>query len=274
MDERHLSTTALAKSIGKEPKELFILLAKGGWIVKTDGHWQLTEKGRFEGGITIKHPKFGEYIAWPESVKHHAILNLLPEAPLTASNIGQKVNRSARLINLMLTELGWIEKGLKGWKLTHRGRVMGGQQRESEKTGIPYVTWPESILASPHLEASIHALDLQGEERCVALAGYTAHSNAVRLIGNWLYLTEVPHAYQRRLPVEQELYADFYLPQGRVYIEFWGDATCSSELKTKMVKQEVYAQQDMALIELERADLPHLDEVLPRLLLKHGVVVY
>ncbi len=56
MSDKHLSTTALAKSLNKESKELFILLAQGGWISKIDGHWQLTEKGKFEGGIYINHP--------------------------------------------------------------------------------------------------------------------------------------------------------------------------------------------------------------------------
>ncbi len=277
MDEKHLSTTALAKSIGKEAKELFILLARGGWIVKVEGRWQLTEKGRFEGGITINHPKFGEYIAWPESIKQHALLSLLPEAPLTATNLGQKLRMPARVINLMLAELGWIAKGLKGWTLTQQGRRQGGQQHESEKTGIPYVTWPEALLDNPYLLASVEALSLlqpEGAQTGECLAGYRVHSNAVRMIGNWLYLAEIPHAYQRRLPIAQELYADFYLPQGQVYIEFWGDATSSGELKTKLVKQEIYQQQEFALIEVERADLEHLDEVLPRLLLKYGIAVY
>lgn len=281
MDEKHLSTTALARSIGKEAKELFILLANGGWIVKVDNRWQLTEKGRFEGGIMINHPKYGEYIAWPESIKQHSFLSLLPEAPLTASNLGQKLRVPARLMNLMLAELGWIAKDTKGWKLTHRGRVLGGQQHESEKTGIPYVTWPEALLDNPHLMASVEAaaLKAKSEEPVTALGGYVVHSNAMRVIGNWLYLAEIPHAYQRRLPLSgellnEELYADFYLPQAQVYIEFWGDAASSAELKTKLLKQDVYQQAGLALIELEVADLAHIDDVLPRLLLKHGIAVY
>src|SRR5690554_7736957 len=65
---KHLSTTALARAIEKDSKELFILLANSGWIVKVDNHWQLTEKGRFEGGTYANHPKYGEYIVWPESL--------------------------------------------------------------------------------------------------------------------------------------------------------------------------------------------------------------
>lgn len=277
MDERHLSTTALAKSIGKEAKELFILLSQGGWIVKVDNRWQLTEKGRFEGGITINHPKYGEYIAWPESIKKHSFLSLLPEAPLTASSIGQKLKLPARLINLIFAELGWISKDTKGWKLTHRGRVQGGQQNESEKSGIPYVTWPETLMDNPHLLASVEAMaqpSTKQVETTTALAGYMVHSHAMRLIGNWLYLTEIPHAHQRRLPLDEEFYADFYLPDGQVYIEYLCDAANASELKNRLVKQELYQQAGLAVIELMPEDLAHLDEVLPRALLKHGLAIY
>ncbi|RYZ82577.1 MAG: 4-alpha-glucanotransferase, partial [Moraxellaceae bacterium] len=90
MSEKHISTTALARQLHKESKELFVLLAQGGWMVKVDNHWQLTEKGKFEGGIYINHPKYGEYIAWPESVQDHPLLRLLPEAPLSATHIGNK----------------------------------------------------------------------------------------------------------------------------------------------------------------------------------------
>lgn len=274
MEEKHLSTSALAKSLGKEPKELFGLLSAGGWILKTDKRWQLTEKGRFEGGITIDHPKFGEYIGWPESVKQHAILATLPESPLNASSLGKKLKVPARLLNLMLAELGWITREPKGWCLTVAGRSLGGQQQRSEKSGIPFATWPDSLLDNPHLLASVKAMQLEDVEPSLGLAGYRVHSNAARMIGNWLYLAELPHAYQRRLPVAESLHADFYLPQAQLYIEFWGDASSSAELKAKVVKQALYAERKWTLIELDKTDLPNLDELLPRLLLKHGVAVY
>jgi hypothetical protein len=131
MAERHISTTALARLIGKESKELFILLTTGGWIVKVDNHWQLTEKGKFEGGIYVNHPKYGEYIAWPESIQHHPLLKLLPEAPLSASNLAHKWEIPARLVNLLLAEKGLIKKHIRGWLLTPKGKAMGGAQHEA-----------------------------------------------------------------------------------------------------------------------------------------------
>lgn len=154
MAERHISTTALARLINKESKELFVLLTTGGWIVKVDNHWQLTEKGKFEGGIYVNHPKYGEYIAWPESIQHHHLLKLLPEAPLSATNLAHKWDIPARLVNLLLAEKGLIKKHIRGWLLAPKGKKLGGQQQEAE-SGIPFVTWPETIVDEPELIASL-----------------------------------------------------------------------------------------------------------------------
>jgi hypothetical protein len=107
MSEKHISTSALARLLQKDGKELFILLAKGGWMIKVDNHWQLTEKGKFEGGVYIHHPKFGDYIAWPESVQDHPLLKLLPEAPLSVTQVAAAVGLPARLLNLLLAERPW-----------------------------------------------------------------------------------------------------------------------------------------------------------------------
>ena len=47
-------------------------------------------------------------------------------------------------------------------------------------------------------------------------------SKAEMLIDNWLYMAEIVHAYERKLPIEEDVYCDFYIPKGKVYIEYWG----------------------------------------------------
>ncbi len=44
------------------------------------------------------------------------------------------------------------------------------------------------------------------------------------LIDNWLYMFEeiVHAAMSRKLPVEEDVYCDFYIPTGKFYIEYWG----------------------------------------------------
>jgi hypothetical protein len=87
-------------------------------------------------------------------------------------------------------------------------------------------------------------------------------------------MAEIVHAYERKLPVEEELYSDFYIPTGKVYIEYWGYENDAKYLARKKAKQEIYAKYNFNLIELEDKDVQNLDDILPRLLLKHGVQSY
>jgi len=279
MSDKHLSTTALAKTLGKESKELFSLLAQGGWIIKVDGHWQLTEKGKFEGGIYLNHPKYGEYIAWPDAVKSHPLLKLLPEAPLSATHIGQKWDMPARLVNLILAERGLIKKYLHGWLLTEKGEHTGGQQHEAEQSGIPYVTWPESLLQETWVEfylSQIHARDRQSPLK--SLDGHLVESLIQLRIDNWLYLAGIPHAHCYSVEIDnQKVNADFYLPQQSLCLESWADSQSKSVAQSIMEdldKQKYYRDFPIAFIEIGDETVTQLDERLARELLKRGTAVY
>lgn len=274
--EKHLSTTALARLLGKESKELFILLTGGGWIVKVDNHWQLTEKGKFEGGIYVNHPKYGEYIAWPESVHQHPLFALLPEAPLSATNIGHKFGLPARLVNLLLAERGWIKKHIRGWLLTPAGKHLGGQQHESEQTAIPYVTWPETLLGNPRLLAGVAQLTA-GEcaVELPTLDGRRITHSAERLVANWLYLAGVVYARNYELAWGGEaLVADFFLPDVQLSIDYWPVDSDAAGLAKQLDKQALYKKHKVNFFELRDSDLPQLDDVLARVLLRNGVAVY
>lgn len=273
--EKHISTTALARLLGKESKEVFILLTNGGWIVKVDDHWQLTEKGKFEGGIYVNHPKYGEYIAWPESIQQHPLLMLLPEAPLTASTLGNKMKLPARLINLLLAERGWIKKHVRGWLLTDAGKRLGGQQHESEQSGIPFVTWPETLLDHSGLLAAVAQLRGEVATDIPTLDGRQVNNPAERMINNWLYIAGVIHAYHYSLAFgEQSLEANFYIPAIALCIDYWPGSAQAADLAVQLEKQALYRKFQVAFIELKDEDLPHLDELLARSLLRHGIAVY
>lgn len=270
---RHLSTTALARQMGKESKELFVLLANSGWIVKVDGRWQLTEKGKFEGGLYVNHPKFGDYIAWPEAVQTHPLLALLPEAPLTASNLGHKLKLPARLVNRLLAERGWLSKAPRGWFLAPGGRALGGQQQESEHTGVPFVTWPETLLDEPRLTAAVTQAHGEGGET-PALDGHSVADRGERMIDNWLYLAGVVHARNYQIGSEATPCADFYLPELTLCIEYWRADSPPRELAKKLQKQEAYRASGQAYLEVHEHDLEQLDELLARALLRRGLAVY
>lgn len=276
MSEKHISTTALARTLRKESKELFVLLAQGGWIVKVDNHWQLTEKGKFEGGVYINHPKYGEYIAWPESIQDHALLQLLPEAPLSATYIGNKLEIPARLINLLLAERGWIKKHIRGWLLTPHGKAIGGEQHSSEQTAIPYTTWPETLLEnSLFLQSIAQITGANFQYSPTALSGHPVTSVEELIVENWLYLAGINHARAYPLQAsEEKISVDFFLPDVQVCIDIWGASDNAAALNAKLMKQDFYKKNNYDYIELHDETISQIDEFLAKQLFGFGLAVY
>jgi len=292
-----LSDSALARRLGVPTRELFALLLESGWIVRQGEQWRLTRKGEFEGGRYLDSERFGTYIGWPEEVLEHPLFSRSAEDTLlTATALGLRAGLPARQVNLLLLELGWICKGLKGWELTPRGRAFGGVQQEYADTGVPYVCWPATLMANPILNANlgiIHAyghigeavegdlfgdapgeIHVDGGAGLRALDGHVLPSKAMLMICHWLYMSEIVHACGRRLPLEGDYRSDFYLPSLHLYIEYWGDESAPGQLAAKLEKKAVYERNGLKLLEIGQADLSRLDEVLPRQLLKHGLAVY
>lgn len=289
-----LSTSALAKAKSISAKELFAQLEAQGFIQRESDEWKLLQAGEQAGGQYVDHPKYGKYITWPEDLELESVIPTSADGKLvTATVIGKAFGLSANRANSVLSELGWIEKALKGWRLTPSGRAVGGEQKEDYRSGIPYVVWPETITDNKSLKSTIQ--EVQGETESVEAKpetddnpgfrekfeaklrttdGHYVRSKAEMLIDNWLYMAEIVHAYERKLPIEEEVYCDFYIPTGKVYIEYWGYENDPRYLQRKAQKQEIYQKYGFKLIELEDKDVQNLDDVLPRLLLKYGVQSY
>ncbi|WP_067985077.1 glycerol kinase [Neptuniibacter pectenicola] len=292
-----LSTSALAKLRGIPGKELFSQLEACGFIQRKGNEWVLLPAGEKAGGQYVDHTKYGKYITWPDDLSLQCA-DKTPGSPsaqklVTATIIGKAFNLSANRMNSILSELGWINKALKGWTITPSGASAGGEQKEDFRSGIPYVVWPNAITENKALKTTIS--EVQGESaseeakpetndcsnfrdkfeaKLRTTDGHYVRSKAEMLIDNWLYMAEIVHAYERKLPIEEEVYCDFYIPTGKVYIEYWGYENDSKYLHRKAQKQAIYARYGFKLIELEDADVQNLDDVLPRLLLKHGVQSY
>ena len=101
-----------------------------------------------------------------------------------------------------------------------------------------------------------------------------ANSSEV-IIDNLLYQYGLVHAYERKIIIgDEEVLSDFYLPAGKVYIEFWGLENDPKYLERKKKKIEFYKKNDIALIELTDDDILSLDDHLPRKLKNYGIKVY
>ena len=289
---KYISTTGLSKTFGLSSKELFTEFQKLGLITPER---TLTAEGIAIGGIYKEMKKDGEvikYIAWPNDIDFNISSN--NESLITATVLGKSFELSAQKINFILSEIGWAKKGdlKKGWVATSQGLKIGALQSEDPKSGVPFIRWPKSIIGNKALISTIK--DLKGTTEPIkasvnnetvefrdkfpakhrATDGHFTRSKAEMLIDNWLYMFEVVHAYERKLPIEEEVYSDFYIPTGKVYIEFWGYENDSKYLHRKKIKQDIYKKYNLNLIELDDKDVQNLDDILPRLLLKYGVQTY
>lgn len=268
-EEQKLSTSKLAELAHIESRQLFRLLSEHGWILRVDNHWRLTAHGEFEGGTYQHSEKYGDYIVWPASIIRHPLFSSVEEEWLSATRLGDIYKVSGQRINSLLSELGFIDKDQRGWMISERGKKLGGEQRTGEK-GF-YVLWPDAIK---HQEDFISAIDnVSGNARGPSLDGHPVVNAGERQIDNWLYLHGIAHAYKRQLP-GSDLCCTFYLPQRKVYIDFWGFDLTTGLLSEKIAKEEFYQSHAYKVITLHDEDLPRLDDVLPQKLLQFGMQVY
>ncbi|MCR9421813.1 glycerol kinase [Vibrio sp. RM-69-4] len=288
MVEKH-STSALAKLRNTDAKQLFSNLQKAGYINRFDNKWVLTELGAKFGGEYAQHTQYGQFIVWPE--------NLLVDTQaasgktLSATQLGDHFRLNPKKINQLLRELGWISKTEKGWQVTEAGLRAGAQQREDKSSEQFFVVWHDTVTRHKRLKQSI--VEFLGQEahsqstdkslshfrqkfeaKHRTLDGHYVRSTGELLIDNWLYLAGVVHAYERQLPIEADVMCDFYLPTGKVYLQYWGSDSGATDEKTRLQTQAIYHDHGFALINIHPQDIAHLDDILPRKLREFGIKAY
>jgi len=300
---KNLSTSALSKELGISSKELFEKLNDLKLIYKKDDQWHLTERGIKVGGQKISNNKYGDYIAWPETFDPFEEEDNVKQfnGLLNATKLGEIFDLSNQRINLVLAEIGWIERGIKGWKITDLGKKVGGIQKEHQRSGGTFVLWPEKIKnditllrsikqdSSPIIEVKKDSVqttqqpDIFEEFRTKfppklrTKDGHVVRSRAEVIIDNALYDYGLAHAYERKLPIEENVYSDFYIPSKNggkaVYLEYWGLENDEKYQQRKKVKLDIYKKYNLNLIELEDKHIENLDDYLPKFLLKFDINV-
>ncbi len=242
--------------------------------------------------LCLKHWKAAQVSTTSPVAKEVAESPTKHSQMLSSTVLGDLVGVSSQRMNAILSELGWISRDRKGWIPTDHGKNLGAEKREHHMTGIPFVLWPENIQHSKILLGTVKEIlgtqeiveepALEPEETGFrgkfkathrSTDGHWVRSRAEMLVDNWLYMSGVVHAYERRLPIEEELYCDFYIPAGKVYLEFWGLENDVKYQARKEVKKDIYRRYGFNLIELTDEHIKNLDDHLPKLLLKFNVVV-
>ena len=201
---------------------------------------------------------------------------------LTPTQIGDEFEKTAKEVNEALAKANFIIKCGNGWKLTELGKKNGGIQQNYK--GNLSVYWEEDALYDGSLEKALNPNKKTKQEnnnktnfRDKFKAEYrTNHGHYVRsraevIISNWLFSECIAHAYEKRVPIEEDVYCDFYIPKGKIYIEFWGYEDDEKYLARKQKKRELYKKYNLNLIEIDNDKINNIDDFLPRELLKFGI---
>ncbi len=267
-------------------------------------HWLENRDGGLTRCTSCQRLKEGDKpLCYPCFKKKASVTDASVEELLSATDLGSLLGVSAQRLNLILAELGWINREpTKGWTPTAQGRRAGAVVKEARQSGIPYVVWSPKVRTNKALVAALRGGDepvpiappdvvvAEGLARPPASAlpanfrdihetpyrtqdGHRVRSRAELVIDDWLYHHRLVHAYERRLPIEEGLVCDFWLPHGRVYIEYWGMEQNAAYVERKRAKKAIYAKYEMNLVELGDEELQSLDDHLPRLLRRFGVPV-
>jgi len=296
---KDLSTSQLATELKLTSTAMFQQLAEVGLI---NMNRELTTAGLSKGGQYRQRTIDGKpikYILWPRSIiiELDDIQGKQSGNLVTATYISEKLDIPANRINSIMSELGWLNKDpIKGWLVTNFGKQLGGVQARYRTTGIPFVRWPESVINNKSLitnineakgdntnikqETSEGSVDAQQQDdfrdkfkpENRAKDGHNVRSKSELIIDNWLYDSKIVHAYERKLPIEETLYCDFYIPTGKVYIEYWG-LDDDKYLNRKTKKLDIYKKYNLNLIELFEKDVSNLDDTLPAKLIEFHIPV-
>lgn len=211
---------------------------------------------------------------------------------MKTKEIASSVELKAFEVNNILTELGYQKKARGGYILL---KDKLGEQKLFKKKGessTPYIEWKDFILRNNAFLKAVKdfkgpkVVPMEAEQSSKeatlfdrtkfkaefrTIDGHYVRSKAEVIIDNWLYMNGIVHAYERRVPIEEELYSDFYLPKERIYIEFWGLEDNPAYSKRKEEKKNLYKRYRIKLLELNENDVKNIDDVLPLKLLKLGV---
>lgn len=300
----YISTSALANELDIKSSDLFDKLKTLGWIERKNDKWILTDLGKQKGGQTRTSTKFGEFIVWPENISIDGGQQKDKAKLINATALGKHFNISSQRLNLLLNELGWIEKTVAGWGLTKLGKSLGGKQFEHETSGGSYVLWPDTVLQNKDLLEQFQETPKEKPVSKEANAiinksdtdtvddfrkkypaeyrtkdGHYVRSKAELTIDDSLYLWGIAHAYEKKLPnTTENVYSDFHIPSGNgrpkaVYIEYWGMENDEKYNQRKNKKIEIYNELGLSLIQLNDADIKNIEDSLQKYLLQHGIKV-
>ena len=207
---------------------------------------------------------------------------------ISTSQLAKELKINVSKIFEKLEKQDLIKRENEHWILTILGKKIGGEYKKHKIYG-KYIVWnnleelkellkneskknstkePKKTVKNSDPRKNYKLPEYRTED------GHYVRSKAEMIIDNWLYNKNIVHAYEKRLPIEENLLSDFYIPRGKVYIEYWGYENKKEYLDRKKIKQDIYKKYNFNLIELNEKDVQNLDDVLPKMLLKYKIQAY
>ena len=120
----------------------------------------------------------------------------------------------------------------------------------------------------------ITILDDSYEGKFTCTDGHIVKSKAEIIIDNWLFEHNIPHAYEKKFPIDNDeshdLHPDFCLQNYKgdgedIYIEYWGyNESNIKYTESKNYKLKIYKQFKLTVISLEEKDLMDINASLSR----------
>jgi len=130
-----------------------------------------------------------------------------------------------------------------------------------ESAGAPMPPPPVDDLFAGLPEASPQA-PAQPREQRRALDGHLVDSLLQLRVCDWLYEAQLAHAHHRRLPVEEDLSVDFYVPGLGLYIECWEHEVATGDLRRRLRTRELCRELGLGYLEVAAADIDRVEVLL------------
>lgn len=282
------TATQLADILGGiKASEINEALISLGLIKKVDSGYETLSKLGIQKEFQEK-----KYVIWEDNIvevleAHFKKPSVEVAETMTATQIGVEVGLSAKEVNQLLVEINFLNRGKKGFFSQN-----ALAEQCLTKDGVSYVKWQRAILENPVFKREIENSQENKEEFKKEVAskeadafkfdrktfdakfrtqsGHFVRSRAEVIVADWLYNNDIMFAYEKRLPIIEEVYSDFFIKEKKIYIEVWG-LEDTKYLDRKEVKINLYNKHNFNLIGLSDRDIENIDDFLPIKLAQMGI---
>lgn len=285
------TVTQLASLLNIEPKEVNEILLGLGFIERNGADIisanKLGIQKDFQGKkYVIWEDEILDFLTKKDSEDKEEVVNL------TATLIGAELGISAKTVNNILVDIQFMDKNENGFYSAH---PFAEQCRTKE--GKTYVKWSKDLLNNEvfvrEAKAALEVKEAFTAEVAPAIedeakpafkfdrktfdagfrtqSGHWVRSRAEVIVADWLYNNNIMFAYEKRLPIVEEVYSDFYIREKKIYVEVWG-LESTKYLERKAKKIALYKENGFTLLGLEDSDIENIDDFLPLKLAQLGIV--